>query len=564
MPHLRRVCGFCAITLAVNAGIAASADSPLVDAIKRTDRAAIRALVNDRSAIDAAEADGMTPLHWAVHRDDPGTVDLLIGAGAAVNVKTRYGVTPLSLACTNGSAALVERLLKAGADANAASPEGETVLMNAATNGNVDVLKLLIAHGAQVNVHERWKGQTALMWAASENHTAAVKLLLEVGAELKARTPGGFTPLLFAIRDGALDTVRMLLDAGADPNDMVQPAVVRGGGVINGRMDARSGGTNALLLAIVNAHYELAALLLDRGADPNSPQPQGTALHAMAWMRRPGSGRGYNVRPTGNLDSIGLVAKLLEKGANPNVGIAWKEKKIVYDRPEVQTPPNITIGRNYLSFVGATPFYLAAKHSDVALMRLLVEHGANPLTPTVQGITPLMAAAGVGFWDGESPGPATGVPESESLEAVKLALQLGNDIHATTNFGDKTIEGDGVYLLTHNPANFNELVEGGALGDMRWGGVTALHGAALRNANAIVKFLVEKGAPLDAASNAGWTPLTVAYGLLVANTFKDWPDTVALLRRLMIEHGLDPAKSMRCDICADARPTAAPQPQQKQ
>ena len=160
-----------------------------------------------------------------------------------------------------------------------------------------------------------------------------------------------------------------------------------------------------------------------------------------------------------------------------------------------------------------------------------------------------MAAAGFGFWDAETPGPATGVPESESLEAVKLALELGNDVNAVTDFGDRRVEGDGAYLLTHIPLNFESLSVSG--GDMRWGGSTALHGAAVRGANSIIQFLVDKGARLDAKNKIGWTPLSVAHGLLIAQSLKDWPDTVALLSRLMIERGLDPVTSPICDVCGE-------------
>jgi ankyrin repeat protein len=222
---------------------------------------------------------------------------------------------------------------------------------------------------------------------------------------------------------------------------------------------------------------------------------------------------------------------MLARGANPNVRIGWKEIRFNRDGGTVKSPPDISIGRNYLSFVGATPFYLAAKGADLELMQLLVEYGADPRIPTVQNVTPLMAAAGLGFWDGESPGPESGVPESQALEAVKLTVALGNDVNAVTDFGATVIEGDGATLLHRHPLNLREFGEG-ALGDMRWGGSTALHGAAIRGADSIVKYLVEQGARVDVRNNLGWTPLTVARGVFVANTEKAWPATIALLREL--------------------------------
>ena len=176
---------------------------------------------------------------------------------------------------------------------------------------------------------------------------------------------------------------------------------------------------SALVLAIVNANYDVAGLLLEKGADPNAPDPRGSALHALTWMRNPGYAAAPPRVPTGTLDSLDAGAALLERGANPNARIAWKEIKFDRDNGTVKSPPSISIGRGYLSYVGATPFYLAAKGADLPLMRLLVEHGADPLIPTVQKVTPLMAAAGLGFWDGESPGPESGVPESQALEAVQ-------------------------------------------------------------------------------------------------------------------------------------------------
>jgi hypothetical protein len=223
---------------------------------------------------------------------------------------------------------------------------------------------------------------------------------------------------------------------------------------------------------------------------------------------------------------------LLDAGADPNLRLSWREVPFEVDLGIVKPPPGISVGRNFLSFVGATPFYLAAKHADVALMRLLIEYGADPLTPTRQSITPLMAAAGVGFWDGESPGPLNGTPEQVRLEAVQLAIELGNDIHAVTDFGQTRLEGDGRTLLLRHPLNLTSLDAQRDRGDMRWSGSTALHGAAMIGANLIVQYLLDQGADIKVQNTLGWTPLMVAEGVFVANTEKAWPDTVALLREL--------------------------------
>ncbi len=491
---------------------AQAGDAPLIKAAKGGDVAVVRALLDQQVDATTPEPDGTTALHWAVRADSLEIVELLILAGADVGAANRYGVTPLGLACTNGNASVVDALLTVGADPNTATPQGETVLMVAARTGRVEAVNLLLAAGATVDATESWRGQTALMWAAAENHTAVINALVDAGADIEARSNGSLTPLLFAVREGQPDAVRALLAAGADISA------------------AARNGTAPLGLAIVNAHYELAKLLLDEGADPNASDPRRSALHALAWIRRPGSGR--PPLQTGNLDSLELVRALLERGADPNVRIDWKEIPFEVDLGIVRPPPNISVGRNFLSFAGATPFYLAAKHADVELMQLLVDHGADPLTPTGQNVTPLMAAAGLGFWDGESPGPLNGTPESVRLEAVKLALELGNDLHAVTDFGDTPLDGDGVTLLLRHPLNLLELDPQRDRGDMRWHGSNALHGAAMMGSNLIVQYLVDQGVDVHARNALGWTPLMIAEGVFVANTEKAWPETVALLREL--------------------------------
>jgi hypothetical protein len=246
--------------------------------------------------------------------------------------------------------------------------------------------------------------------------------------------------------------------------------------------------------------------------------------------------------PDGDVDSLDLAKALLEKGAKPNARIAWKEIPWVKNDGLVRSPPNINIYRTYLSDVGATPFYIAAKQGDVALMRLLVAHGADPLISTVHKVTPLMAAAGLGYYEGESPSPSTGLPENERLEAVKLAVELGGDVNAAVDFGIPPLQGDG-YALLSDYYDYPKELEGTpatALGDVRWDGMTALHGAAnMSEPLTIIKFLVEKGAKLDARNKLGRTPLMLAESLKV-NTVNVAPRAAELLRQLMKERKLDP------------------------
>lgn len=527
--------GWCVVLSAV-LGIAAAGPSvPLVDAIKRADKAAVRTLLAQQVDVNLPEADGMTALHWAAHLDDVDTADLLIRAGAHVRTATRYGVTPLSLAAANGNATMLEKLLEAGADANTSQPEGETALMLAARTGNVAAITMLLGHGADVNARESSKGQTALMWAAAEGHATAVRLLIETGADVDARSKGRFTPLLFAVRKGAIDVVRTLLAAGADANETVQGAAFSTG-VAGPTQDS----TSVLGLAIINGQFDVARVLLEAGANPNAPDSRGSLLHALAWMRRPGSGTGpAPPQPVG--DSLDLARALLARGANPNVRIGWKEIPFDRDDGEAKSPPNISVGRDFLSMVGATPFFLAAKNGDVALMRALAENGADARIPTAQNVRPFMAAAGLGYWDGETPGPFNGTPESERLEAVRLALDLsGEDVNAVADFGEFPIEGDGHTLLYAYPDNLERLPEH-AIADVRWTGSTALHGAAVMDQLSIIQFLVDRGARLDLRNKLGWSPLMVTQGMLIAANGRWKPRAEALIHKLMIERGIDPA-----------------------
>lgn len=498
-----------------------------------------------QAGVNAVEKDGTTALHRAAQRNDLEAADRLIRAGADVKAANRYGVTPLSVACMTGSAAMIERLLKAGADANTALPLGETALMTAATTGNVAALKVLLAHGADVNAVEESKGQTALMWAVNEGHTAAAQALIEAGADIDAQSYSDFTAMIFAVRGGKTDIVRLLLAKGAKATETIEGAAVSAG--VNG---ATTDSTSLVGLAIINAQYDIAQLLLENGANPNAPDSRGSLLHTLAWMRRPGSGRNLPPDPVG--DSLELAKVLLARGANPNVRIAWREIPFDLDDGEAKSPPNIPTGRDYLIMSGATPYFLAAKNGDPALMRVLVAGGADPRIANAQGVRPFMVAAGLGYWDGESSGPLNGTPEAERLEAVKLAMELGgDDVNAVADFGGNvTFDEDGNDLLFSYPRKYSADPTLGPrpqtlMGDVRWAGSTALHGAAVMGQPSIIRFLVEKGARLDARNTAGWTPLMVTQGMLIAANARFFPLAEALIKELMVARGMDPARYSR-------------------
>jgi ankyrin repeat protein len=228
---------------------------------------------------------------------------------------------------------------------------------------------------------------------------------------------------------------------------------------------------------------------------------------------------------------------LLDHGANPNARITWKEMPMTKGLGTTRNPPNINLGRHHCSFVGATPYYAAARNGDVAFMKLLVGNGADPKINTEVGVTPLMAAAGLDYYEGETPGPLTGVPEAERLEAVKLALKLGGNINAKTHFGDYPMVGDAEFTLLTYPKNMDDLLNLG-VGDPRWDGMTALHGAVLSNQPSLVQYLVDQGAQLDIKNRLGWTPLMMTKGIFMANSKKEFPIAAQILKKAMAEKGL--------------------------
>jgi uncharacterized protein len=490
--RLNRVGATAAATLLVCSGIAGAAvrDLPLVDAIKNGDLAAIRTVL-PKADVNAAEVDGSTAVHWAAYREQLEALDLLIAAGGNVKVANRYGVTPLSLASIKGNAAIVERLLRAGADPNVPLPGGETPLMTAARAGKADALRVLLAHGAHVNAREETRGQTALMWAAAEGNAAAIEALIEGGADPNLRANGPaeredsnaglvkrtdqLTPLLFAARRGHIIAVRALLKGGANINDLAPD----GSGVVN--------------LAIANAHYELASILLDEGADPTAATNGWTALHQLMRTRRPSLDR--IAPPVGYDDdfALTLAQKLVAHGADVNARMV-KDVNDGYRRNERR--------------VGATPFFLAAKGVDARMMRVLLANGADPRMATEDGTTPLLVAAGFG----ESAPHESGT-DQDARAAVKVCLEAtgGDDLNVANKEG--------------------------------W---TALHGAAYRGDNEMVQMLVNRGARLDAKIKQGFTPLGIANGWAgagdsgVGGDVHYQPETIVLLRRLMIERGLSP------------------------
>ena len=492
MTRVRPSIGFVfAVLLAGSAAAGAPADAPLVEAVRAGDPAWLRALVDAGADVDQAEPDGSTPLHWAAWNADVEAVRLLLEAGAVANTGNRYGVRPLSLACVSGSPGVVAALLDAGANPNTTLTEGETALMTAARSGNVEVVELLLDAGAHVNAQEHWKGQTALMWAAAEGHAAVVPALVRYGADVGARSKRGFTALLFAAREGRTDVVQTLLEAGADLDEQISiNSTLTAGGVERRR--ASDAGLNAFLLAAGSAHFELAAYLLDRGADPDAAPRGWTALHQLTWVRKAGIAGSNNPAPRGSGDvtSLDFARKLIAHGADVNARVTTR-------------PP---AGITSLNFIGGTPFLLAARTGDAEYMRLLAGLGADPFLTNEDGSTALMVAAGLGT---SSPGEDPGT-EAEVLEAVQVAFGLGIDIDAVDANGE-----------------------------------TAMHGAAYKHLPKVVTLLAEAGADVEVwnrANRRGATPLGIAVGMHRGMNLLSSPATADAVRDALRAVGVTPGQ----------------------
>jgi len=512
------------------AAIANAAENTLLDAAERGDRAAVTQLLAKGTNPNTPGPDGTTAIMYASANGDVELVRALIKGGANVRLTNQFGTSALTEAAIIGSAPIIDVLLKAGADPNTKNPEGETALMATARSGKVDAAKRLLEAGADVNAKENFGGQTALMWAAAQGQADMVKLLAANGADVNARgvirqwerkviteprpkdmNKGGFTPLLYAAREGCVECARHLAAAGADL-DLEDPERI-----------------TPLNMALLNLHYEFAAFMIQAGADLDKWDLFGRSPLYMAadTSTLPVKGNGaMAVLPSeDSVTALDVARMLLEKGANPNLQLKR--------RPPYRDVPQDRGGDTILA-QGATPLLRAARAGDAPFVELLLKHKALVDLPSKEGVTPLMAAAGVEFGDRVTRGRNR--TNEGVLATMKLLLDAGADINArmVTEPGRNPAEGQSNQAASLAAAQRrpSQVPTASAVPHQ-----TALHGAAQRGLTPFVKFLAEHGADLSIKDASGRTALELAKGVGVAGvrqaSREPFPETVKLLESLM-------------------------------
>jgi ankyrin repeat protein len=458
--------------------------SALADRIQAGDRAAALAIIAKGVDVNQTQVDGTTPLHWAVYRVDRELVAALLKKGARGNVVNKYGASPITEAVRVANIEMTGMLLEAGADANAANEDGQTALMLTARTGNVALAKLLVQHGADVNKRESYRDQSALMWAAALGHADMVAFLVSQKADLTVkakdnewmtqisseprvqyRPTGGLTPLLYAARAGCLACVTAMVQAGANV-DRPNPD-----------------GMTPMMMALDNGYPKVAQYLLDRGANPHTWDWWGRTPLYIAVTMRGGRDSRPGPRPP---ESLAFINALLDAGVNANPQLAFKE-------PSRGGRDN-RFGDDLLT-TGATPLVRAAQTFDNDVVRALLKHGALVDLPTASGVTPFMAASGIGTRIGSSVlGP--GVREdvvARSLETMEILRAAGADVDA--RIADVT-------SLTARIARDNTLTSRQ--------GQTTLFYAADTGRTQVVKYLLDHGAKVDLLDDTGRTAIDVA------------------------------------------------------
>jgi len=456
------------VLAALGTGRTVSAASALLDAVKTRDVATVRALLlKSKAELSATTSDGSTALHLAVDANDSALTDMLLKSGANASTKNRYGVTPLLVAVQHGNSEIVDRLLKAGADVHARRPNGETVLMDAARSGNPVVVKQLLARGADPNDREPAHRQTALMWAAAENRAAVVAMLIDAGADPNAAdaiflqhelAPGEAATPKTPTSKGGMSVLQYAAREGA--LDAVRVLAEKGADLDQVDPD----GVSALLYATINGHTATAALLLEKGADPNIVDTFGrSVLYQAIDLNKPDF---FASRATPQVDPsvspLELINRAVKKGAALN------------PQTIARLPARHDQGGDDRTTVGTTPLLRAARNADIDGVRVLLELGADPSIPATRGVTPLLAAAGQEWLRSR-----LYTDDAEYIAVIRQLVAAGADINERNDQGE-----------------------------------TPLHMATDHASLAVVTYLSENGATLDAKDNLQRTALDIASGAI--------------------------------------------------
>jgi len=555
------MCKFAGLIAVLLAGTSmlAAAELTLLDAAESGEAAALRLAATKGANVNATRPDGSTAIMYAAANGDLELVRALIKAGADVKLKNQFGTSALTEAAIIGSTPIIEALLKAGADPNFKTPDGETPLMAAARSGKVDAAKALLDAGADINSKESWGGQSALMWAAAQGQAGMVKFLASKDAKLndhgkvnqwerkiiqeprpKDMNKGGFTALHYAAREGCAVCVENLLAAGADP-DSEDP-------------DRET----PLLLALENLHFDTAAILVKGGADLDKWDLFGRSPVYMAadvsTLPMKGNGAVAVIPSADKLTAVDVGRMMLERGANPNIQLKR--------RPPYRDVPQDRGGDGMLA-QGATPLLRAARGGDEKFTALLLEYKAHVDLPSKEGITPLMAAAGVDFGTRATRGRNR--TDEGVLSTMALLVKAGANVNARSVVDVRAAAGGRggaggaaagggrggapVAAVPAAPGTADYSASANiALAFRRGSQVpsanaipnqTALHGAAEHGFDKYIEFLVANGADLAAKDANGRTPLDVARGAGGIRGGADaYPKTVALLESLMKAKGI--------------------------
>jgi ankyrin repeat protein len=527
---------------------ATAAGQSLLEAAEAGEHDAALAALKAGGDVDARGPDGTTPLIWAAYNGDAELAQRLLAVGADADAKNEFGSFALAEAAIGGYTDVVAALLKGGANANLANNEGETPLMEVARTGNVQAATLLLDHGADVNAIELWGEQSALMWAAAQKQPAMIKLLISRGANVNAhgavrnwerkviREPrpkdmnqGGFTPLLYAAREGCIECARELVAGGANLN-LQDPH-----------------GVTPLVMSLLNLHYDFAAYLIEAGADVNKWDLYGRSPLYMAadTSTLPVAGNGSMV-VLPSMDSrhaLDVARLLLDKGANVNAQLKR--------RPPYRNVPQDRGGDSILS-QGATPLLRAARAGDTPMVQLLLERGALVDLPSNQGVTPLMAAAGVEF--GLRVTRGRNRTDEGVLSTMHALLDAGADINARMLIEPRGESAAHLLVIEQRLSDYSYDYRGRQVPSVRAKPHrTALHGAAMKGFTPIVKFLGENGADLYAKDANGSTALDLAEGNynepFLRQAAEPHADTAAVLKEMMAAH----PQAEQLSSTADAR-----------